>query len=180
MKIAIIIGSLRKKSYNKRIAEFIKERYSANHEIELLRLNELPLFNEDIEKDPPTAVKEFKNAIKKSDSVIIVSPEYNHSIPGSMKNALDWCSREERVFVDKPVLVMGASNGNVGTARGQSHLKQVLNAPGLSAMVLPGNHLMVPNVQDIFDEEDHFTDERTIKYLDKVMDNLVKWVEKIK
>jgi NAD(P)H-dependent FMN reductase len=180
MKIAIIIGSLRKKSYNKRIAEFIKERHSANHEIELLRLNDLPLFNEDIEKDPPTAVKEFKNAIKKSDSVIIVSPEYNHSIPGGMKNALDWCSREERVFVDKPVLVMGASNGNVGTARGQSHLKQVLNAPGLSAMVLPGNHVLIPNVQDSFDDEGKYIDEKTIKYIDGVIEKLVIWTEKIK
>jgi NAD(P)H-dependent FMN reductase len=180
MKIAIIVGSLRKESYNRKIAEFMKGKYSKDHEIELLRLNDLPLFNEDIEKDPPSAVKDFKNSIKNSDAVIIVSPEYNHSIPGGMKNALDWCSRVERVFLDKPVLVMGASNGNVGTARGQSHLKQVLNAPGLAAMVLPGNHLLVPNVQERFDEDGTFTDEKTIGYLDKVVDNLVEWTDKMK
>lgn len=180
MKIAVIVGSLREKSFNRRIAEFIKQRYEGEHEMEVIRLNDLPLFNEDFEKDPPQSVMEFKEKIKKSDAVLIVSPEYNHSIPGGMKNALDWCSRVDRVFVNKPVMIMGASNGNVGTARSQSEIRQVLNAPGLSALVLPGNHLLIANVQDHFDENGNFVDERTIKYLDKVIDNLVKWAEKIK
>lgn len=179
MKIVIIVGSLREKSYNRRIAEFIKLRYEDEHEMEVIRLNDLPVFNEDIEKDPPQTVKEFKEKIKQSDAVLIVSPEYNHSIPGGMKNALDWCSRVDRVFVGKPVMLMGASNGNVGTARSQSELRQVLNAPGLSAMTLPGNHLLVSNVQDHFDEKGNFVDERTIKYMDKVLENFVKWTKSI-
>lgn len=180
MKIAVIVGSLREKSYNRRIAEFMKDRHEDKHEIEVIRLNDLPMFNEDIEKDPPKAVREFKDKLRNSDAVIIVSPEYNHSIPGGMKNALDWCSRVDRVFVDKPVMVIGASNGNVGTARSQGVLRQVLNAPGLSAMVLPGNHVLIPNVQDSFDEDGKYIDEKTIKYLDKVIENLVKWSDRIK
>ena len=131
MKFVAIVGSLRIDSYNLKFAHVIKERYKADHDIEIIRLNDLPLFNEDIEKEPPSSVLEFKEKIKRADSVIIVTPEYNHSIPGVVKNALDWCSRVDRVLVDKPIMIIGASNGNVGTARCQADIRKVLNAPGL-------------------------------------------------
>lgn len=180
MKIVAIVGSLRKESYNKRIANFMKDRYKGKLDIEILQIGNLPLFNEDIESDPPSVVKEFKNKVKESEGVLFVTPEYNHSIPGVVKNALDWCSRVERVMLNKPTFIVGASNGNVGTARCQAHLRQVLNSGGISATDLPGNQVQIANIQDKFDEAGNFIDERTIKYLDKVVDNYINWAEKVK
>lgn len=180
MKIVTIVGSLRKDSFNKKVALFMQDRYKGKLDMEILYLNEIPLFNEDIEKDPPEVVKVFKRKIWESEGILIVSPEYNHSIPGALKNALDWCSRVDRVMLNKPVFMVGASNGNVGTARMQGQLHQILNAPGLAALTLPGNHVLIPNVQDDFDENGNYINQRTIKYLDKVVDNYIAWAGKIK
>lgn len=180
MKIIALVGSLRRESYNLKVARFMKERYEGKLGIEIVTLNDIPLFNEDIEKDPPESVKEFKRKVKEAEGVLIVTPEYNYSIPGVLKNALDWCSRVERVMLDKPVFIMGASNGNVGTARCQGDLLRVLNAPGMAAIVLPGNHVVMPNIQDDFNEAGEFTNERTKKYLDKVVDNYIEWAQRIK
>lgn len=183
MKIVTIVGSLRKDSYNRKIADFIKERYDDKLnklDIEILSLNDVVLFDEDIEEHPPEGVRIFKEKVKNSDGVLFVTPEYNHSIPGVLKNALDWCSRVERVMLDKPTFIVGASNGNVGTARCQGDLRKVLNCPGLAALTLPGNHVLIEKVQDKFDESGNFTDERTIKYLDKIVDNYIDWAKTIK
>lgn len=180
MKIIALVGSLREESYNLKIARLMKERYEGKLDIKIVTLNDIPLFNEDIEKDPPESVKEFKKKVKEAEGVLIVTPEYNYSIPGVLKNALDWCSRVERVMLDKPVFIMGASNGNVGTARCQGDLLRVLNAPGMAAIVLPGNHVVMPNIQDDFNEAGEFTNERTKKYLDKVVDNYIEWAQRIK
>src|SRR5690625_1855136 len=111
MNIVALVGSLRKDSYNKRVAYFMKERYKGKLDIDVLLLNDIPLFNEDIEEDPPLVVKEFKEKIKNSDGVLFVTPEYNYSIPGVLKNAIDWCTRVERVMANKPSFIVGASNG---------------------------------------------------------------------
>ncbi len=177
MKIVALVGSLRKDSYNKKIANFMKDRYAGQLDIEILSIGNLPLFNQDLEEEPPSVVKEFKTKIKESEGVLIVTPEYNHSIPGVLKNALDWCSRGERSMLKKPTFIIGASDGNVGTARCQGDLHRVLNAPGLYAYVLPGNHVLIPNVQDDFDQEGNFINERTLKYLDKVVDNYKEWAK---
>ena len=179
MKVVAIVGSLRKESYNRKIANFIKDRYKDKLEIKILEIGNLPLFNEDIEKLPPREVEEFKKEIKNSQGVLFVTPEYNYSIPGALKNALDWCSRKERVMVDKATFIIGASSGNVGTARSQNDLRKVLNSSGLAAINLPGNIVLIDNVQDKFDEDGDFIDERTIKYLDKVVDNFISWAIKI-
>ena len=183
MKIVAIVGSLRKESYNRKIANLIKERYDNQLnklDIEILSLNDVVLFNEDIEENPPEGVKIFKEKIKKSDGILVVTQEYNHTIPGVLKNALDWCSRVERVILNKPTFIVGSSNGNVGTARCQGDLRKVLNCPGLAALTLPGNHVLIERVQDKFDESEKFTDERTINRLDKVVDNYIDWAKTIK
>lgn len=180
MKIVTIVGSLREDSYNKRVALFMQERYKGKLDMEILYLHDLPLFNADIEKDPPESVKVFKDKIRSAEGVLIVSPEYNHAMPGGLKNALDWCSRVDRVLVNKPVFMVGASDGNVGTARMQGQLHQTLNAPGVAALTLPGNHVLLPRVQDDFDESGNYANERTIKYLDKVVDNFIDWAKQIK
>lgn len=177
MNIVALVGSIRKDSYNKRIADFMKERYKGKLNIEVLLLNDIPLFNEDIEKEPPQVVKEFKDKIKSSEGVLFVTPEYNHSIPGVLKNALDWCSRVERVMANKPSFIVGASNGNIGTARCQAHLRLVLNSGGVATNNLPGNEVLIRKVEDKFDGKE-LIDDTTIKYLDRTVDNYIEWAKK--
>ena len=175
MKIVAIVGSLRKESYNKKIAEFMKERFKEKLEIEIITLENLPLFNQDIEKDPPQVVKDFKDKIRAAEGVLFVTPEYNHSVPGVLKNALDWCSREDRPLVKKPTFIVGASTGYVGTARCQGDLRKVINGPGIATLNLPGNLVTIGNVDEKFDEEGKFNDETTIERLDKVVDKFIEW-----
>jgi len=180
MKIVAIVGSISEKSNNKKLAEFMKERYKDKFEIEVISLKDIPIYNEDNELDPPSVVKEVKSKIKESDGILIVTPEYNHSIPGVLKNALDWFSRVDRVMVGKPTMIVGASMGALGTVKAQIHLRQILNSGGVAALTLPGNEVLIGSIQDKVDEKGNLTDKATIKFLDKVVDNFVEWAEKIK
>lgn len=179
MKVAIIVGSLRKNSYNKALANHIKERYGDRLDFETLDIGELPFFNEDIELSPPEIVIELRRQIREADAVLIVSPEYNYSVPGVLKNALDWFSRVERVMLNKPSMVMGTSTGRFGTVRGQNHLRQILNSSGIGAINLPGNEVQIANVSGKIDEKGKLIDESTIKLLDRRIDSFIKWIEKI-
>jgi len=180
MKIVAIVGSISEKSNNKKLAEFMKERYKGKFEIEVLSLKDIPMYNEDNELDPPSVVKEVKSKIKGSDGILIVTPEYNHSIPGVLKNALDWFSRVDRVMVDKPTMIVGASMGALGTVKAQIHLRQILNSGGVAALTLPGNEIFIGSIQDKMDEQGNLIDESTVKFLDKVIDNFIDWVNKMK
>ncbi len=115
MKIVAIVGSNRKESYNKKLAVYVQRRYQMNVEIEILPIEQLPMYNQDDELNPPSIVNEIKNKVIESDGVLFVTPEYNHSIPAFLKNAIDWFSRVDKVLVNKPVMVMGSSMGALGT-----------------------------------------------------------------
>jgi len=179
-KIAVLVGSLRKDSYNRKVANELIKLAPESLELEIVEIGNLQHYNEDLDANPPAEWVKFRNKIAEADGYLFVTPEYNHSIPGALKNALDWCSRVDRVMVSKPTFIVGASNGNVGTARCQAHLRQILNSGGISAIDLPGNQVLIENIQDKFDETGEFIDERTIKYLDKVVGNYIKWAEKVK
>ncbi|MCM2533620.1 NAD(P)H-dependent oxidoreductase [Neobacillus pocheonensis] len=180
MRIVALVGSNRKESYNRKITSFIQERYKEKVEIEILPIENLPLYNQDDELTPPAVVNEIKRKVLASEGILIATPEYNHSIPALLKNALDWFSRVEKVMVRKPVMIVGASGGVLGTARAQMHLRQILNSPGCAALTLPGNEVFIGGVQDKLDEFGKLTHEPTIQFLDTVMNNFVNWVEKTK
>src|SRR3954464_15744272 len=137
MKIVTIVGSLRKESYNMHLAKTMQERYKNKFDIEIADIRSLPHFDQDEENIPPQAVKYFKESILSADGVIIITPEYNWSIPGVLKNALDWASRVDKVFIGKPVMALGATLGLLGTVRAQMHLREILAAPGIQAKILP-------------------------------------------
>jgi len=180
VKIAAIVGSNRKNSYNKKIVLFIQERYNEKAEIEILPIETLPMYSEDDELDPPSQVTEIKAKIKAADAILIATPEYNHSIPGFLKNALDWFSRVDKVLVGKPVMIVGASPGVLGTVRAQVHLRQILNSPGMGALALPGNEVFIGGVKEKLDESGKLTHEPTIQFLDTVMKNFMEWIKKTK
>ena len=179
MKIAVVIGSIGKNSYNMKLAEFIKRRYEGKLEMEVLSLKDIPMYNIDDELNPAPAVTEIKGKIKNSDGVLFVTPEYNHSIPGVLKNTLDWFSRVDRVLANKPAMIVGASTGILGTVKAQIHLRQILNSGGVAAITMPGNEVFIGNIENVMDDNGNLTDESTIKFLDKVVDNFIKWIEKV-
>lgn len=179
MNIVAIAGSIRKESYNKKLVKFMKERYKDKVNIEILDIGDIPMYSEDIELNPPEIINELRQKIKNSDGILFSTPEYNHSIPGVLKNALDWFSRVERVMLDKPGMIVGASMGAFGTVKAQIHLRQILNSGGVGVITLPGNEVFIGNIQDKMDEEGKLTDESTIEFLDKTMEEFIKWSEKI-
>ena len=180
MKIVAIAGSISKDSNNKKLLSFMRARYEDKVEIEILDISEIPMYNQDVELNPPDVVKEIKAKIKASDGILISTPEYNHSIPGVLKNALDWFSRVDMVMIGKPAMVVGTSMGNLGTVKAQIHLRQILNSGGIGTITLPGNEVFIGTIQDKIDESGNLIDEGTIKYLDSTMDNFINWVERIK
>jgi chromate reductase, NAD(P)H dehydrogenase (quinone) len=177
MKIVALVGSLRKDSYNLKLAKTIQSRYKDPFELEFANLGVLPLFNEDEEAPMPAAVSAFKQQIKEADAVLIATPEFNWSIPGLLKNALDWLSRADRELVNKPVMIVGASTSRMGTVRAQLHLRQILSSPGIAARVLPpaGNEVLVTFAKDMFDETG-LTDQPTLALLDAVLPKFMDFV----
>ena len=157
----------------------MKERYKDKINIEILPIDKLPMYNEDIELSAPPIVKEIRDKIKESDGILIATPEFNHSIPGVLKNALDWFSRVDRVMINKPSMIVGASQGGYGTVRAQVHLRQILNSGAIKTLNLPGNEVLIGNIQDKMDEVGYIIDESTIKHLDKVVKNFIEWAKKV-
>ena len=174
MRFVALVGSLRKESINMKLARTIQERFQDKFELDILDIASLPHFDQDMEKDPPEAVREFKAKLKQADGVIIVTPEYNWSVPGVLKNALDWTSREDQVLIGKPVMIAGATPGMMGTIRAQLHLRQILSSPGIQAKVLPaaGNELLVNLSMNKF-SGDRLTDEPTLQHVDAVVHRFI-------
>ncbi|MBS4174720.1 NADPH-dependent FMN reductase [Bacillus sp. FJAT-49736] len=180
MKIVALVGSNRKESYNKKLAVYMQERYKGKLDIEILPIEQLPMYNQDDELNPADIVKDIKGKVLESDGILIVTPEYNHSIPAVLKNAIDWFSRVERVMVHKPVMIAGGSGGVLGTVRAQMHLRQIMNSPGVSALTLPGNEVFIGAIQSKLDETGKLVDEATIQFLDKVVENFIDWIKQTK
>lgn len=178
MKIVAIVGSLRKGSYNKQLAATIKERYGKTFELEILDIGLLPHFDQDIETNPPETVIDFKRKVKEADGVIIITPEYNWSIPGVLKNALDWLSRVDKVLIGKPVMTAGAATGLMGTLRAQLHLRQILTALQVKLLPPVGNEILINQASAKFDEETgKLIDETTLSFLDVVMERYVDFIK---
>lgn len=181
IKIIGISGSLRKDSFNSWLLETAKEMApEAGAEIGIFDIGTFPLFDQDDEMNMPPVVVEFKKKIEESDAVLFVSPEYNYSFSGVIKNAIDWGSRPwgKNSFVGKPAAIMGASSGHLGTARMQYHLRQVLHGAGMFALSRP--EVMVAEAQNKFDGSGKLTDENTRKAVLEQLQALIDWTNKIK
>ena len=179
--IGIICGSLRKNSYNHIIGENLA-KMDDTVSFSFIPIGDLPHFNEDLEVDgDPQAVKQLKEAIQKVDGLIIVSPEYNASVPGVLKNAIDWASRSSNsktsVLHDKTVGIIGATPGGMGTAFAQLHLRQILEK--LHVRVLPFEKMLISKVAQKVDSDKRIiTDEKIIVQLKKYLQHFIAWVNK--
>jgi len=175
-----IAGSLRKSSFNKALLRSATELLPDGVELEIFDLEGVPPFNQDLEKDPVPKVKELKSKVRAADGLLIVTPEYNYSVPGVLKNAIDAASRPygDNPFDGKPVAIMGASIGMLGTVRAQYHLRQTM----VFLNMLPINRpeIMVPFAEKEFDEAGRLTDVSTREKVKELVQALAEWVHKLK
>jgi len=174
MTILTFCGSLRNGSYNKMLLQAAMAAMPERAEFVSAEIGTLPLYNEDIENATfPDVVLTLQKQILEADAILIASPEYNRSIPGALKNALDWISRGkyEEAFTGKPVAIMGASTGSIGTAVGQSHLRITL--AHLGAVVMPYPELHLGRAEDKFSASGALTDERTKQSLERFMTDFI-------
>ena len=180
IRVKAIIGSTSSTSYNRRLVNFMKKRYADQLDISLVSINDVEMFTVDTESEPPTHAQNFKNDVKDSDAVLFAVPEYNFSIPGAMKNALDWLSRGgEATLRDKPAFIVGSSMGAFGSVRAQIHLREILSNPALSPLILPNNEVYIGAIHDKLNEQDELTDESTVAFLDTVVKNFVDFYERM-
>jgi len=180
-KISILAfgGSLRQGSYNKALLRAAQELVPEEAQIEIFDIAAIPSFNQDLEDNPPPIIKGFKAKIKAADAILIVTPEYNYSIPGFLKNAIDWASRPygDNAFDGKPVAFMGGSIGMLGTARAQYHLRQT--CVWLNMFPLNQPEVMVPFVQEKIDANGRLTDNKTAEKIKELLAALVAWARKL-
>jgi chromate reductase, NAD(P)H dehydrogenase (quinone) len=174
-----IAGSLRRQSYNRSALSAAKQLAPEGVTLNIFELDGIPAFNEDDEKNPPAKVVELKKQIRAADALLIVTPEYNYSVPGVLKNAIDWASRPygDSAWSGKPAAIMGASVGNIGTARAQYHLRQIFVFLNILAINQP--EVMIGNAAERFDAEGNLTDEKTKEYIRKLLQGLVDWTARV-
>lgn len=167
-------GSLRKGSYNKAILRAALELVPEDVELEIFDLEGIPPYNQDLDLQPPATIRDFKAKIKAADAILVATPEYNYSMPGVLKNAIDWASRpyEDNAFDGKPVAVMGASIGMIGSARAQYHFRQ--SCIFLNAHPMNGPEVMVPYARDRI-KDGKVTDQMTRDLIRQLGEGLVKW-----
>jgi chromate reductase len=173
-------GSLRKESFNRALLRAASEILPQDVELEIFELEGIPPFNAEQELSPPDRVRDFKGRILAADALLIVTPEYNYSIPGVLKNAIDWASRPSgnNSFNGKPAAIMSASTGYLGGARAQYHLRQV--CVYINLLLLNKPEVMVTFAGEKFDVTLKLTDERTREHIQKLLDALAEWTRKIR
>lgn len=176
-KIAVLVGSLRKESWNRKMANALIKLAPDTLGLEIISIGELPLYNEDLEAATPTEWVDFRQRIATFDGVLFVTPEYNRSVPGVLKNALDVGSRPygKSSWEGKPGAVVSVSPGNIGAFGANHHLRQSLVFLNMPAMQQPEAY--IGGAASLFDESGNLTNESTKEFLKKFMDAFAKWVD---
>jgi chromate reductase len=180
LRILGISGSLRKGSLNSAALRATAQLLPDGVTMETFDLSPIPIYNDDIREQQgfPDPVRAFRDKIAAADAILIASPEYNYSVPGPLKNAIDWASRPpNQPFDGKPIAIMGASPGGIGTARGQYHLRQVFIF--LNGLLLNRPEVMIAAAHTKFDAAGNLTDEATRDHLRKLVTALIGWTRRL-
>lgn len=180
VKILGVSGSLRKGSYNTAALRAAVQLAPEGMTFEIADISEIPLYNDDVFKVAiPEPAKRFRDQIAAADGILFVSPEYNYSVPGHLKNAIDWASRPpDMPFSGKPAAIMGASGGMLGTARMQYHLRQI--SVFLNLFVMNRPEVMIGKAPEKFDAEGNLTDEMTKKVMTDFLKAFHEWTLRFK
>ena len=176
--VSMVIGSLRKESYNRKLAGALAALAPTHVAFTELRIDDLPLFNQDQETNMPEPAARMKREIEAAHGVLFVTPEYNRSIPGVLKNAVDWASRPygKSAWKGKPAAIAGASTGSIGTAAAQSHLRSILTILEMPVMGQPELYLKFSD--NLIDAQHQVTDVAARKLMVSFVDRFAAWVEK--
>ncbi len=174
--VAVLVGSLRKESYNRRLAKALEKLLPEGWRFDYLHIDDLPLYNQDFDQDYPAEGTRLKRAVEAADALLVVTPEYNRSFPGVLKNALDIGSRPwgANSFNGKPGAALGASPGAPGTSMAQQHLRNVLLYLGVKLMGVPEAYVQFK--EDRIDAEGNILHDDTRKFLQDYVDKFVAWV----
>ncbi|PIZ04825.1 MAG: NADPH-dependent FMN reductase [Gammaproteobacteria bacterium CG_4_10_14_0_8_um_filter_38_16] len=176
-KVAIIVGSLRKDSHNLKLAKSISKLGADKLDAHISVIADLPLYNQDLDNQFPIQAVRLKKEIENADAVLFVTPEYNRSVPGVLKNAIDWASRPygKNSFVKKPAALCGVSVGAIGTACAQNSLKHILSYLDIALMGQPEVYLQFKD--NLIDFDGNITDPGTEKFLQGFVNQFVSWIE---
>ncbi len=175
-KIAVFVGSLRKESFNRKMAKALMTLAPHSLNLEIVEIGGLPLYNQDLEDNPPAAWVEFRERMQKFDGVLFVTPEYNRSVPGGLKNAIDVGSRPygKSVWDGKPGAVVSVSPGAIGGFGANHHLRQSLVFLNMPALQQPEAY--IGNAANLFDESGNLVNESTREFAAKFMNAFAAWV----
>jgi chromate reductase len=178
-KVAVIVGSLRKDSVNRRFAEALAKLARPKLEFRFVEIGDLPLYNQDLEASLPAAVVRFKSEIEAADAVLFVTPEFNRSFPAALKNAIEWGSRPwgKTSWPGKPGAIVGATLGAVGTAAAQSQLRSIVAHIGVPLLADPEVYLNFREGQIVNNE---FTDESFKALMRGWVDKFSDWISRLK
>ena len=179
VRILGIAGSLRRESYNRAALRAATELVPEGATIDVFEIDGIPGFSQDDEQNPPAKVVDLKRRIREADAILFVTPEYNYSIPGVLKNAIDWASRPygDSAWNGKPAAIMGASIGTIGTARAQYHLRQMMVFLNMFPVNQP--EVMISNAQGRFDAQGNLTDDATKEFIRQLLQSLIDWTRRI-
>ncbi len=176
-KVAVIVGSIRKDSRNKKLAKALAKLAEGRLDFRTIRIDDLPLFNQDEASEPPPTVERFKREVESCDAVLFVTPEHNRSIPAAMKNAFDWGSRPvgKSSWPGKTAAITGTSGGRISTALAQQCMRTI--ASGHFSALLGNPEVFIQFQEGLFDEDDTITNEETRKFLQRFVDSFAKLIE---
>lgn len=177
MKLVGIVGSNADKSYNRLLLQFIKRQFNQLFELDIVEITDVPLFNQSNDQTNSEPIQRIKNKILQADGVIIATPEHNHTIPAGLKSLLEWLSFNIHPLENKPVMIVGASYFSQGSSRAQLHLRQILDAPGVNAIVMPGNEFLLGNVKEAFDENENLKDQGTVDFLESCLKKFLRFIQ---
>lgn len=171
-----LVGTNSDKSTNRMLLQFMQKHFSTKAEIEIVEIKDIPVFNKPEDKKIPEIVQAIADKIDAADGVIISTPEYDHAIPASLMNALNWLSYGIFPFVDKPVMITGASYGTLGSSRAQLHLRQILDAPELKARIMPSSEFLLSHSLQAFDEENSLNNPDQVEKLERLFEDFLTFV----
>ncbi|WP_353172429.1 NADPH-dependent FMN reductase [Paracandidimonas soli] len=177
-KIALIVGSARKASINRILAKALVKLADPSLQFQDIRIDDLPIYNGDLEDNRPETVKRFTAEVAACDAVLIVMPEHNRSLPALLKNAIDWGSKpaDANVWRDKPAAICGASPGAIGTAVGQQHLRQILGILGATVM---GGETYISFKPGLIDDDYQVTNASTREFLSAMLNKFSSLIQKL-
>lgn len=179
-RVAVLVGSLRRESWNRRLAGVLSNLAPKTLALEIVEIGQLPLYNQDLDEDetPPAEWTRFRKDVKAFDGLLFVTPEYNRSVPASLKNAIDVGSRPfgQSVWDRKPGAVVSCSPGAIGGFGANHHLRQSLVFLNVPCLQMP--EVYIGNIHDRFDAQGRLVDERTRSSLQKFVDTFAEWIER--